>query len=174
MKLLNFAIGTLALSVTAIASPLPSDCIPVGGSQDVGFDRPPIDGPGMPAGASWTGGGSGNPQTLDADFWSAPDDIGAPTPSSDGNSANIEITNSGGELFGPDGEQIDSGLEGDCAELYTCWSFRYTATVERCIRGGVSVGGRMLGGEVGGATCISIEMVFEGFVCDGPKEVCPC
>lgn len=95
-----------------------SGCIPEGTTEDECFDRPPLPS-GSPGGVRW-GGNEGNPTGWDEDF-GFDDPLGDATPSGDGSEACIPVTNTGGELRGPNG--ADLGLSG-CIELYMCWTYQ--------------------------------------------------
>ncbi len=106
------------LLFAAVAIP----CVPDGGSSTVTLPRPPL--PPAPAGApgssSW---GGGAPQAYEHDDASPNDPMGPATPGSGGSDASVEVSNSGGDLSGPNGDVVNGGWEGDCIEVTICWTY---------------------------------------------------
>jgi len=176
------AIAAVLWTSFVFATPASDPCIPDGGSATEDFNRPPINSVGMPTSAEWTGG-DGDPEAYDVDAWSAPDDMGAGTSSANGDTASVDVHNTGGNIIGPNGAVVEGGLEGDCVEIVMVWHFKYKATISVCVSAnvGLSVEGKFggtiggeVGGEVGRERCTEIEIWLDGVVADGPKEVCPC
>ncbi len=97
-------------------------CVPDGGSGTVTLPRPrlPSAPPNAPGGSSWS---SDAPAAEEHDDASPNDPMGDATPSSDGNSASVPVTNTGGNLQGPNGVTQNGGAEGDCIEVAICWKY---------------------------------------------------
>jgi hypothetical protein len=168
------AMTLVSRSATAMVAP---DCVPDGGSSTQTFDRPPIDAPGMPTNAHWSGG-DGEPQASDVDTWSGPDAMGPGTSSASGDTASVTVHNSGGNIIGPNGAVVEGGLEGSCVEMVMVWTFRYSVTTSVCVNARLTVSTEVshavVSGEVGRQHCVQVEIWLEGIVTDGPQVVCPC
>ncbi len=159
------------------------DCVMEGFSEDVRFDRPEL-GFGYPTSAMWLDE-TGVPTGWEYDPVSSDDPLGPAVPghgSLDG-TASIRITNDGGFLSGPNGD-VQNGLgsfEGDCIEVFACWSYSYEATRIDCISTGVQVQvkvgeavGAQGGGSVGSSVCFKTEVLLVATVCSEAQEVCAC
>lgn len=133
--LLSLALAAAAQSPSA--SPTSAPCVPEGNTVPHAFDRPRLGQPGDPVGAEWVDrdpnlqDGSGDPQAYEADPLSNDDPMGAAAPVPPGDSAEVPVTNSGGDLAGPNGEDQNGAGEGPCIEVYVEWTYRYPVTVQR-------------------------------------------
>lgn len=163
--------GMLSSAVLAIAPDEP--CIPEGGAGEVEFDRPPIDGNGMPADAEWIGG-DGAPEGFDVDGWSGDDSLGDATVSQGGDTASVPLTNSGGELFGPNGHDVEGGLEGECLEVTIVWHYRYKVSQVQTYTRLVSFAPEGMGGSWGSMRSTQVWVWRYAKVNRGPEQVCPC
>ena len=152
--------SVLATAALALATTLP--CIPDGKSTDVTSDRPDIDGAGMPPDAEWESG-DGSPEGFDEDTLSGDDSLGDATPSANGKSASVTITNVGGTLYGPNGQDVEGPGEDDCLEVYIAWWYRYPIEVERCTP---TPGG--------GVECVTVTIWITDWVQGPTQTVCPC
>lgn len=174
MKKRFVTVATLTVAPLALsAAPLSGQpCIPEGGETELEFDRPDL--PNF-SDAEWEAG-SGNPDCWDSDFWSGDDAIGPGTPSEDGSSASITIRNVGGTLFGPNGVDVEGGLEGDCLELHMSWW--YTYTVERTVCweiGGIEIDLEFIQIPLFGAqVCETVKITKKKWVESDTTEICPC
>jgi hypothetical protein len=162
---------TLSSAVHAVAVEDP--CLTEGESCDIQFDRPPLDGPGMPVSAEWVGG-DGAPEGFDVDTWSSSDSLGGAAVSNGGGTASVTVRNSGGELFGPNGADVEGGLEGECLEVKIVWRFRYQVMQVEAGSGQVSIAPEGIGGTWGGSTATHTWVWRYSSVSRGPKQVCPC
>jgi hypothetical protein len=147
-------------------------CVPDGKTTNPQFNRPPLGGPGDPVGAEWVDRGSsesdnsGDPQAFESDGLSGDDAMGDAAPSADGGKAEVPVTNDGGDLSGPDGEDQNGGVEGKCIEVYVEWTYRYPVEIRRSK--GVSLWGYSYSETV-------ITIVWkEGKKRSKVKEICPC
>ncbi len=154
-----------AMSSFALANPLPDEpCVPDGGSSEVCADRPDLIGDGMPVGSIWAGGGTGNPAAYEDDPLSPDDPMGAATSGDGGETGCATISNSGGNLRGPNGEQQNNGGgEGACIEVKICWTSFYPVTK--------TSGYRSEGGSTSGE---SVTVWRRMRICTPPKTICPC
>lgn len=157
----------LALPLTAaIAENTNTDpCIEDGATVGLEFERPELGGPGEPAGAEWTNGGTGNPQGAEDD--AIFDDPMGPAESADsGETAILPVSNSGGDLSGPNGVVQNGAGEGDCIEVYVSWTYRYPVQVSRTVTFGL---------ELFGVSFTGTSEVWRYAVKTSKKqEVCPC
>ena len=153
----------------ALAAMAETPCVPDGGSSEYEFDRPDL----PEANREWTHNGTGNPQASDEDAFSD-DDMGDADSGSDPNTASVTVSNSDGDLSGPNDETVNGGADGDCAEVYVTWSYRVLHTISLGL--GQKVSYKPAG--VGGATMLSVGWTFSwytyGTVESENKEVCPC
>lgn len=162
------ALFTLALPILVEDPP----CVPEGGSSEVEFERPELDEAGDPAGAEWTGEG-GDPEAFDEDV--ASDDSMGDADSEDGGStATVTVENEEGDLSGPNGEVVNGGLDGDCAEVYVEWTYRYPARVTTLFGTGLNFDFGIFGQLFNFSRAVTVTVWAEGTKRDGPKEVCPC
>ncbi len=147
-------------------------CVPDGTTTTPQFGRPPLGGPGDPVGAEWVDRGtdpddnSGDPQAFEQDGFSGDDSMGGATPSADGGQAGVPVTNEGGDLSGPNGEDQNGGAEGKCIEVYVEWTYRYPVEIRRSKS-------LSLWGYTDGE--IEITIIWkEGKKRSKVKEICPC
>jgi hypothetical protein len=165
----------LALTLSSAVLGVPPDvpCIPEGGSGEVELDRPPIDGNGMPANAEWIGG-DGAPEGLDVDGWSGSDPLGDATVSNGGGTASVPLHNSGGEIFGPNGHDVEGGLEGECLEVTIVWHYRYKVMQVQGYTRQISFAPKGIGGHWSAMRSTSTWIWRYAKVSRGPEQVCPC
>jgi hypothetical protein len=164
------------LALTALSVLLPGDalpCVPNPGDLSVDFPKPLLQQVGVPVDAVF-------PEVPPADPSYGPqgseddplfdDAMGAATPTEDGQSATLTISNVGGHLFGPNGEIQNGGLEGSCIEVEVCWPYLYPVTVTTGVK--VNLGDAL----IGGGTRVNVQIVVWelGQICSGTMEVCPC
>ncbi|MEW6071077.1 MAG: hypothetical protein AB1726_00600 [Planctomycetota bacterium] len=168
------AVLAVLIGVPAVLAEDPP-CIPEGESTELTYDRPDLKDSGMPASAEWTGkDGSGQPEARDKDYLND-DSMGAATPSADGEQASVTLRNSGGEIYGPNGEDVTAGLEGDCVEVYVRWTYWYRYWENSCTSHTSSGGKPGYTPGSGGSDCRSTEKWGKGVVqSDETYEVCPC
>ena len=157
----------LAVPLTAvIAENTNTDpCLEDGATVGLEFERPDLGGAGDPTGADWTGGGTGSPQGFEEDtFFDDPmGDANAGDPPS---TATLPVSNSGGDLSGPNGVVQNGAGEGDCIEVYVQWSYRYPVQVSRTVTFGLEILGL-------GFTATSTVWKYAVKMSE-TKEVCPC
>jgi hypothetical protein len=157
------------LVVTLFSNSAKADepCIPANSKVNVQFDRPSLGQSGDPVTATWTGdNGSGSPFAYEKDIIDPDDFMGWAKPGSVAHTATVEIENKSGVLSGPNGKQQNGGVEGDCIEVYCGWSYRYQATVQKCVQ--VAPQG------IGGSQCEEVTVWRIGFKFSQTKTVCPC
>ena len=153
----------LMLAMAPVALAL-TDCIPAGQTQDIRLPLPAIgpgSGSGLPTSAQWL---SSDVTVWDRDFWSPNDPV--PDNGVVGNSVSVSITSTGGKLADASGNIIDSGLEGDCIELFYTRPYAYTGSTSLCIK--LSSGG------VGATHCVETEISIKATYVSPSFEVCPC
>lgn len=155
-RLFVIALALLAPPFVAAAY---ADCLPSGGSTNLSGTKP-----GLPNGhSSWSGA---PPQMVEDDGGNGltgglggfgDDAMGAATPSGDGSSASGTVTNTDGDLSGPNGADQNGFGEGDCIEVKFCWEYQFWMPA--------------LIGKDGTYTPAHWEF---GWQCSEPEEVCPC
>lgn len=118
----NATKSVLCIVVPLLFARLALPCVPDGGSTTITLPRPslPADLPGAPSGNFWAGT---SPGAEEHDDTSPNDAMGKATPDATGNSASVDVTNTGGNLKGPNGTVQNGGSEGDCIEVRICWSY---------------------------------------------------
>lgn len=115
-KLDQIFLSTFASTILAAAA-WGSICVPDGTSATITFTQPPL-----PAGSGgWTPGSSPNMKENDP----LSDDEMGPASSTSPGSATGNVTNSGGDLFGPRGGDQNGGTEGPCIEVKMCWEYEH-------------------------------------------------
>ena len=157
-------------------------CVLEGKTQSVSFPRPDLSTPGYPLGAEWLGQ-TGMPNAWEDDYFSGDEDLGPATPCSgfNINCATVAITNHNGDLIGPNGKVLNGFGEGECIELYTCWTFTFPVKVTRCysvgfqfkVTPGESIPIAPSGG-VGKEECVQFDILALGTTCSSLKDLCPC
>lgn len=122
MKLTTFSLALIGSFSLAIRLAIP--CVPDGGTSTTSLDRPklPEAESGAPEPSSWEGG-QGSPTAEEHDDATSNEPMGNATPSADGSSASVDVSNSGGDLSGPNGDVVNGGWEGDCIEVQICWHY---------------------------------------------------
>lgn len=118
---MRFAMSMAVVALVSSPAVLRADepCVPDGGTINVVAPTPSLTAPGMPVGASWTGA-EGAEQDVGPD-----DSMGDATIGADGVTS-IQITNNGGSLEGPNGEDVERG--DGCIEFYFLWHYTYPCT----------------------------------------------
>jgi len=159
------------LALTALTALMPSEgspCVPDPGSIDLEFPKPALQQPGIPVGAVWPPGPPPPPTAHEEDPLKD-DGMGTATPNEDGSSAGVTITNIGGNLFGPNGEDQNGVGEGECIEVKVCWTYHYPKTVTYGFKFG-------LADVLTGSARFGVTMVLwaEATICSDSVEVCPC
>jgi len=157
------------LVIPALALPAGNPCIPDGGSQTYDADRPDSPDPN----GEWVSNGTGDPKAYDEDV-ALDDEMGAADPGSDPSTVTVEVSNDGGDISGPNGNTVNGGTDGPCAEVYIEWTYRVKHTINFHWTGSTQFepGGIGGGQEYGFATSFSFYTYHT--VRTGTTEACPC
>lgn len=179
----SLTLALLAVPALSQQAGAQEPCVLEGKTQGVTFPRPDLLAPGFPLNSNWVGG-TGEPCAYEDDSFFGDDPVGPATPcwGFNVNCATVPITNDNGNLIGPNGEVLNGGFgEGECIELYTCWTFTFPIKVTRCFSVGfqfkLSPGeGVPIGpsGGVGKEVCVQFDIQVVGTTCSSPKDLCPC
>ena len=159
--------GRLLGCALLVSAPLGADCVPTGTSKQFDFDRPgmqPSDDANHPP--VWAHP-DGDPKVEEVDTISN-DAMGDAKTTDTG--ASVEVTNSGGDLSGPNGK-VQNGIgEGDCIEVRVCWTYyRYTQVWEL---GSLE----LIFEKDGGGLNFRFEPIWRWVrveTCSDPREICP-
>jgi len=123
------------------------------------------------------------PEAYEDDYFFGDDPVGPATACGgfNVNCASVPITNVDGDLFGPNEELLNGFGEGECIELYTCWSFTFPVELTTCYSVGVqfkiSPGEGVPFAPSGGASeqvCVQFKVLAVGTTCSSLKDICPC
>ena len=131
-RMLVLPVTAFAAVLVAASALLATTTIPCGGSVKFAVNQPRLDEEdGIPEGATYTGGGTGGPSVFEHDSTSSDDRMGRGTTrnaAADGKGGGVSeicITNTDGNLEGPNGVVQNGGGEGDCIEVMMCWRYSY-------------------------------------------------
>jgi hypothetical protein len=98
-----------------------------GECAELAYSVPDLAGGAFPAGTRWKSG-SGQPRAMEQDF--GPDDrMGAA--SNDGNYFTVKVSNHGGDLSGPNGDEQTGGPEGSSIQVYISAIYQWPECVEQ-------------------------------------------
>lgn len=134
-----------------------------GRSVEICGEQPPL----PPGGRAWVptnprgredDGGQANPAEYGDD-----DDMGPAVQAANGSWC-ITVTNSGGDLFGPEGGDQNGFWEGSCIEVKICWPY-YKPVTKRLITGYDSLDRPIY---------VTWTVIEEWEACSPWVEVCPC